>query len=169
MANTAIWEPPCLCGCQLEITADFTDGSILKGIAYRHPIPFTIKRIAIEKVCEAHKPQTLSMPPTDHLFEIDRYTGKPRQQRGYLQHPITKPTPAECLYQFLSQQGGQIHGYPCGCRTHQFVDHSGGEAVITYLQHPRHHRRCFQHADDTLDMQQAGIDHRALQAESVAE
>ena len=158
MIQNAVWIPPSLCGCQLRIVADFTDGSVVDGISYRHPKPFTITELDIISVCDAHQPQTLVMPDISGLMETDQYTGQSFQQRGYLKHPVAGTT-AECLYQFLSQYGGQTQGFPCGCKAHQFVDENKN---ITYLDHPLHSKSCFKHKGDTLDMQQATSDFMAL-------
>lgn len=156
--QTAIWIPPSLCGCQIRMTADFTDGSVVNGISYKHPIPFTISRIEIVNACEHHLGHTSQMRDTEDLMEIDQYTGNKFQQRGYLKHPINNPSPAECLYEYLCQYRGQTHGFPCGCKTHQFIDPLHPEKKITYLHHPHHHKRCKAHQDDSLDMQKAKFD-----------
>ncbi len=163
MIQTTIWIPPSLCGCQLKMTADFTDGSVVDGVSYRHPKPFTITSIAIINVCANHKSKILIMPSILNLFDSDPINGGMKQNRGYLKHPIIAPTEAECLYTFLSQYGGQIHGYPCGCKTHQFVDEKGN---ATYLEHPINNQKCFAHKDDSSDMQQAKMDFEQLIADS---
>lgn len=168
MMTTAIWIPPSLCGCELRLTADFLDGSVINGISYRHPKPFSITDIEIVNICSGHQKQSLSMPDTSVLMEIDKYTGQPFQQRGYLQHPIANPSPAQCLYEFLSRFGGQTHGYPCGCSAHQFVDRTQNPSAITYLLHPLHTKKCLKHKNDTIDMQQAALDFQAAQAAEVA-
>ena len=164
--QTTVWIPPSLCGCQLKVTADFLDGSVIDGASYRHPKPFTISDIEIVNVCDTHQPQTLSMPDTGGLFGIDNITGLSVQQRGYLSYPISSPTPAQCLYTFLAQYGGQKHGYSCGCSAHQWVDEKGG---ITYLPHPHHTRKCFRHSHDTVDMKQAAIDFNLAQAAALGD
>lgn len=148
----ALWTPPGLCGCQLSITAVWTGDSVKAGLSFRHPVPKTIQAISIVSVCPAHQPQTLSMPDTSGFFETDPITGLPDQRRGYLNYPIASPTPAECLYTFLTSHRGQTHGYPCGCKAYQFFDENGN---VSYLPHPRHTKQCNGHKGDTLDMQAA--------------
>src|SRR2546430_486325 len=106
--RTAIWIPPSLCGCKLQITADFVDDSIVEGVSYRHPKPFTITDLKIVAVCSGHKVHLAEMPDTS------RFCDDGVQHRGYLRYPIAHPTPAECLYTLLSMHRGQRHGYSCG-------------------------------------------------------
>lgn len=164
MIQTATWEPPSLCGCQLTMTADFVDGAIINGTTYRHPIPFTIVNLQIVNVCQKHQSKTIAMPDISILFETDVITGEKFQQRGYLKHPIVNPTAAHNLYQFLSQYGGQTHSYPCGCSAHQFIDENKN---AKYMQHPRHTKKCLKHKNDTYDMQQATSDFKAASPISV--
>lgn len=155
MSQTAVWIPPSLCGCQLRITADFTDGSIVDGVTYRHPIPFTITDIQLINVCLGHTPQTLAMPDVIGLFDRDLINGGTKQSRGYLKYPIDNPSSAQCLYTFLSQYGGQTHSFPCGCKGHQLVDENKN---ISYMNHPLHSRKCSSHKNDTKDMKNAKAD-----------
>ncbi len=159
--QNAIWIPPSLCGCQLKMTAEFTEGSVVDGVSYRHPKPFTIIALDIVNVCAGHHPNTLTMIDTIGLFETDNYTGEMTQRRGYLSYPIASPTPAQCLYTFLAQYGGQTHSYPCGCKAHQFVDEKQN---INYLPHPIHSKRCLKHKGDTHDMKHAAADFKAKMA-----
>lgn len=156
MYASVVWIPPSLCGCQLRMGANFVENSVNDGISYRHPIPFTINKLEIVSVCDAHKQYSEVMTATDHLFDIDNITGESVQRRGYLRHPIENPTPAECLYTHLSRFGGQTHRLDCGCQAHQFVDENKN---ITYLHHPHHARKCHRHKYDTHDMKQGRIDH----------
>lgn len=155
MIQSAIWVPPSLCGCQLRMTADFTDGSVVDGVSYRHPKPFTVTDLQVVSVCAVHQPQTLVMLDISGLYDLDPITGDQKQSRGYLQHPISNPTDAQCLYTFLSQYGGQTQSFPCGCKGHQFFDESKN---VSYLDHPRHSRKCIVHRNDTKDMKKAASD-----------
>ncbi len=163
MASIATWIPPSLCGCKLSIKADWTDGSIVDGLSYRHPKAFTITAIDIINVCDQHKPNTLAMPDVSGLYEVDNMTGGMVQRRGYLAHPIANPSHAQCLYQFLSQYGGQRHSYPCGCSGHQFVDENKN---VSYLDHPINSQKCHAHKSDSQDMAQAKIHFDAIIASS---
>lgn len=157
--KSAIWIPPSLCGCKFQMKADFTDNSVVDGVSYRHPKPFTITSLEIISVCDAHQPQMATLPDISGLMEIDSYTGQSYQARGYLKFSeISVPTLAQCLYAFLSQFGGQAHGYPCGCQGHQFIDQKKN---INYIEHPLHTRKCHKHFDDSVDMQKATQDFKA--------
>lgn len=161
------WQPPSLCGCKLEIVADWVNED-----GYRHPIPFTIQEIKIDTVCDNHKQYTFSMPDTSDLFDDISATNpvivflsskNPKisspsnvQTRGYLRYPITNPSPAECLYTYLAKHGGQIHRLGCGCQAHQWIDEN---KVITYLSHPLYTKKCHYHTEDTVDMSTARKHH----------
>lgn len=166
MTQTAIWIPPSLCGCQLRMTANFVPGSIIDGISYRHPIPFSITALDIVNVCNSHHSNTQAMTNIESLMETDKITGNSYQQRGYLKHPIESPSAAECLYEFLSRYNGQTHSYPCGCKSHQFIDENKN---IAYLKHPLHSKCCHKHKNDGIDMKHAATDFATTQAQDVAE
>lgn len=179
MIQTAIWIPPSLCGCQIKMTADFTEGSVVDGITYRHPIdpikaekPCYVSNLEIVNVCSSHKDKTLSMLDTSVFFDdplesnqmlvflYKKYPHIPRpslaQNRGYLKYPINNPTPAECLYTFLSLQKGLNHGFPCGCYSFMTVDEKG---KISHSQHPLYMvNKCIFHRNDNLEMEQAAND-----------
>lgn len=158
--QTAIWIPPSLCGCQLQITADWTDGSVVNGISYRHPKPFTITDVQIVNMCAGCTPNSAAMPDVSHLYETSNITGKPYQARGYLSHPIANPTAAHNLYQFLCSHGGQTHSFPCGCAAHM---HIAPDGTATYLVKAGVTQKCINHQNDTIDMQQAKADYNAMQ------
>lgn len=172
MARTSIWIPPSLCGCQLQITADWANSDdIVNGVTYRHPTPFSITDIKIiGNACATHQPFTQSMIDTSIFFDdpeatpIGAYLSKlypvdvrteTVQQRGYLKYPIDQPTAAHFLYTFLSQYNGQAWSIPCGCKTYQFFDENKNGVC---LNHPIHSVKCTFHPNDTLDMQQAVLD-----------
>lgn len=159
MIQTAIWVPPSMCGCQLSITADFVDGSVIDGVSYRHPVPFTIQDIQIISVCDHHKSHMDAMPDVSWLFEHDEETGTATQRRGYLKYPIESPTGAECLYTFLCKLGGQSRSYPCGCKAFQFIDH---DKKMKHVDHPHHTKKCRNHKHDTADMAKAASDFAVL-------
>ncbi len=156
--QTAIWVPPSLCGCQLRITADWTDGSIVNGISHRHPVPFTIKDIQIDSVCADHHDSTKQMPDVSRHYEEDKFTGEQVQHRGYLQHPIDNPTEAQCLYEFLCAFNGQIHTLDCGCSGYQVVEPNKDPE---YKVHPVHGRKCKDHKHDSIEMHEAKATHDA--------
>ncbi len=166
MIQTAIWIPPSLCGCQLRMMADFTDSSVVDGISYRHPIPFTITDIQLVNICAKHKPNTLAMPSISGLMETDKITGLPFQRRGYLKHPIVNPTPAQCLYTFLSQYSGGLHRHSCGCQSFWFGDEGvGKDKKVIHLDHPRYtSQKCLVHKADDINMTKAQADYNAQQA-----
>ncbi len=166
MIQTAIWIPPSLCGCKFQMTADFTDGSVIDGISYRHPAQFTITDLRLISVCDKHKEHALSMPDTSVLMEIDNITGESYQRRGYLKHPIAQPTEAECLYQYFWSHLGQIRRFPCGCQSHVYVDGRGKDAVHTHLAHPDRTKKCRNHKHDSHDMKKAAADFALLHVTS---
>lgn len=156
MRQNALWEPPCLCGCILHIWADWAESQ--NGHTYAHPIPFSITNIEIVKVCDGHQEWTKSMPDVSRHYEDKHpYTGKPYQARGYLAHPIVNPTDAQCLYENLCIYNGQLNSFPCGCSAYQYFDHEGN--FCSYIDHPRHTRKCCDHEYDTEDMKQAALDY----------
>lgn len=180
--QTAIWIPPSLCGCQLQITADFPDGSVVNGVSYRHPKPFTITNIVILSQCStpSHVAAAKAMVDTSRFFDAPTATpGSVQawldakypnvlpasvQNRGYLKYPIANPTPAQCLYTFLSMHKGQKHSYPCGCSAHEWIDDVG---VLTHVKHPTNTAQCLCHQGDTVDMKNASADFTAYLATQV--
>lgn len=176
----AIWIPPSLCGCQLQMTADFTEGSVANGISYRHPIPYTISDIKIVSVCAEHQAQTLAMPDTSNLFEADltgdvatflikKYPNivlSTTQRRGYLKYPLDNPTSGHNLYTYFWRYCGQTHGYPCGCRAYVFINDRTPDSPHVYLDHPLYTKKCHFHHNDTVDMQNATSDFKELSVQT---
>ena len=70
---TVTWVCPSLCGCKLDITAQWTE--VTSAESYRHPIPGTVTGVAIRTVCATHDSFR-----TDPLA-TDPYDGRP----GYIQ------------------------------------------------------------------------------------
>lgn len=169
--QTCIWHPPSCCGCQLRITGDFNPGSVENGISYQHPTPYTITALEIVNCCADHDVNCKSMMDASVFFEVaqqneihsflaqsqpsKRVTPKTYQARGYLKYPIDNPTPAQCLYTFLSQYAGTKNTQPCGCTGHLFRDEQGN---VEWRDHPKFTGHCDYHIDDTHDLQQARAD-----------
>lgn len=153
MLQTVIWQPPTLCGCQFRITADWSDKQ--EAVTYRHPTPFTIQKIELVTVCDDHKNTPVIMPDVSTLYDIDRFTGQPAQSRGYLRYPIDKPTLAEVLYTQFCMHKGQVRSFPCGCKAYQHICPAGN---LTHVVHPKHTSKCFIHANDTDEMDDAEWD-----------
>lgn len=147
------WHPACLCGCELQITAQWLDESI-----YRHPIPFTITSIQINNVCSEHS-TCVDMPDVSDLFDIDQMTGTIVQNRGYQRYPINNPLLAEILYAHLFRHNGQRKTLRCGCTFYYHSHPTIGKMKL--LEHPLHSRKCHTHRHDTLGGVQAHIDHNA--------
>lgn len=179
MAEKAKWIAPSLCGCALQMTAEFLPGDVRDGIAYRHPKAGTITQLEVISVCEEHAAAQRAMPDTSSFFAAPEpggyhdllnqragITPAPEhlvQTRGYLKYPIENPTPAECLYTALYFHGGQVHSLPCGCAGYQHVDKSTpGAPAPVYKVHPLHTRKCYRHLDDSNDMARARADHEAV-------
>jgi hypothetical protein len=155
------------------MTAEFITGSVVDGISHRHPkdsvkdrsVP-PISNLQIVSVCAEHQDQTLSMMNTSSFFDLDEETGELRQNRGYLIYPIANPTPAECLYTFLTQFKGGPHGYPCGCKSFLCIDEKG---EARHLEHPKYpSKKCKQHKSDSISMERAALDFTASQAAMAA-
>ena len=153
----SIWVCPALCGCEIEMEADF-DISALENdsgrtVSYRHPKPYTISSMTILNTCVAHQP-LLSTPIDESQFmDYDIDFGGFVQNRGYLKLPIVSPTSAEMLYSGLYKYTAQIWS-PSVCKCHLFGvferDKPGQTHVIkkSILT-----KRCIHHKNDTDDAQ----------------
>lgn len=164
MLQTVIWDPPPLCDCRFLITADWPD---YQGeITYKHPTPFTIQRIELISCCDEHKELCKEMPDVSELFDLDRKTNRMKQNRGYLRYPIENPTEAEILYTHFYFHGGQVRSFPCGCSAYQHVCPAGN---ISVMEHPIHSGKCFVHANDTPEMDDAEWDFQKEVKEAAVE
>lgn len=176
--QTSIWLPPSCCGCRIQLTGDFTDGSVVAGVSYRHPIPFTVTAVKALNICVTHQPNAQAMMDTSVFFDTPQAdalavflaaksgatpAAAPVQNRGYLRYPIGNPTPDQCLYTFLSQHGGTVNRQPCGCTGFIFADEAGN---TDFIQHPLHTRHCAHHQSDTPDLKQAQADCLAFAAQA---
>lgn len=94
--QTAIWIPPSLCGCMLEMTAKwsdiipsrkitFSDGTIknMPVVLHKHPEQFSVTNIKIIHVCSKHK--DCQAPSAERHME-KRPDGNTYQCRGTLRH-----------------------------------------------------------------------------------
>jgi hypothetical protein len=171
--RTVNWVPPSLCGCELRITGNFTSEPV-DGKHYQHPTPFSITGLEIVGVCSEHEQYAKAMPDVSRLYDTPAPDGihgwlasqkggqlPSKQHRGYLKHPISNPTPAECLYTHLSFHRGQKWTLECGCSTFQHFDH---ENKLAHRKHPVHSNQCEDHQGDDLEMTQAYADHKAYLA-----
>lgn len=144
-SGTANWHCPAMCGCVLAIDADWP-GAPEGGVSYRHPIPGTIRSIAIVAVCAAHDSLRTDPLPTDPWYGC----------RGYMTVPAS-PTEAERLYIALYRYGGQkVRLDTCGCAIYEVTDRAGG--APTRRGHVRHRVRCAAHDDDNDDGRDALAD-----------
>ena len=140
MSENRIWICPALCGCEIELVADWSEpityDALGRSVSYRHPIGYTITNLTIINVCAAHDSYK-----TDPLPK-DPYGGAP----GYMSIPVN-PTEAEALYIRLYQySGGTWKPDTCGCTIYQcsnrFLDDS------KHLEHSIHTKRCKFHSND---------------------
>lgn len=181
--QTITWVPPSVCGCQIRITGDFDPSQIHNGVSYKHPRPFSIMDLTIISVCMDHEPRMHSMidtsvffsPRTDSIVQyLAEQTGQPPaaewQARGYLKYPIANPTPAECLYTFLSLFSGNSLALPCGCVGHQYGDETNYAEIhkherrdkvrnIKFVHHHHFTKHCHFHKDDGHDLKIARRHH----------
>ena len=140
ISTKAIWICPKLCGCELEIDADWVKEPLQEGgrsVSYQHPIPFTIRGIEIINVCIDH--QSFRTDP----LPLDPYNGC----TGYIQLPIINPTEAQKVYiQLYKYNGQRLRPDTCGCSIYQCFDDFTKERFIR--PHGAHTRKCSHHALD---------------------
>lgn len=168
---------PILCGCEIEMTALWTPGSIIDGVSYRDPIQYTAEDLKIVSCCDEHKKKIdgFEFDLRDTLA-VHPVTGKVFQPRGYLKYftetedgPVirTEYTEAEALYTYLLRYCGQATTLGCGCRYYdgKEVNRPTGEAItLKVLHHPRESMKCFRHHNDTLECTNAQIWHNEFMA-----
>lgn len=142
--RTAIWMPPCLCACRLQITAKWTADvleDLAKGrVVHHHPIPYTITGLQVLHACQKHEPM-MTAP-----IEEDPYGGRP----GYIKlSELTNPTAAQKLYVHLYRYHGQLDSLPCGCQIHVASERRwDAHENPRDMEHPHHTVRCARHKDD---------------------
>lgn len=131
------WVCPCLCGCELTITAQWVKAPEAENKSFQHPIPRTIAKIELGVTCSDH--ESLKTTPIPE----DPYGGAP----GYFD-PALAGSEAERLYVHLFRYTGQtLKPDTCGCKVYESHDRLGNEAVRR-PEHVKHTRRCRRHADD---------------------
>lgn len=156
----ALWIPPTLCGCQLQITAQWTANSVLpEGVAFQHPIPYTVEGVKIVSVCAAHAAHCTTPIPDDpyaggrpgyiHLSNQPKRVWRDafgRKTSGPIPLDVHRASEAERLYVHLARFTGNVHRPDtCACTQYFcFESHKPNEAV--FLNHPLHSDRCPRHA-----------------------
>lgn len=148
MAESRLWHPPSLCGCSLNITADWASEMPKDGIQYQHPIPWTVTNIEIVSACIRHR--GLRIPDTSNLFDDGV------QNRGYIE-VRDEHTPAEILYLNLYEYTTNTETLICGCVLVKSIDRAGNH--LAYHDHPHHSKKCHSHKGDSLDGSKARADH----------
>ena len=129
--ETRNWVCPTLCGCELNITAEWLSPLSPGERSYQHPKPGTITTVTIGTVCAAHA-HFQTDPPLD-----ETYSG---EMSGYLLRPTT--TEAERLYVGLMRYSGTLYRPDtCGCHNYQVWDRTATEPLKT-LQHALHSSKC---------------------------
>ena len=140
MLGSYTWTCPRLCGCLLNIDADWAKApSVVDGasLQYQYPVPNTVKSINIVVVCPAHAHFVTDAPIAD-----ETYGG---EMRGYLWRPPV--TDGEKLFVALTRYAGQrFKPDTCGCRIFECVDRV--TKLKTVHPHPTHTRRCAAHRLD---------------------
>jgi len=169
--QTKNWVAPPLCGCELLITAEWTDEPTRgDGKRYQHPTGRTITAIEIVTVCPVHEAMITDAArfavQTATLFGDVKLAIKMagtdmalNQRQGYLNYPIANPTDAEVLYTLLWFYGTQTQTLACGCVL--AACHHKILGQIAYYDHPLHAEKCECHVSDTADGKQACAEHVA--------
>lgn|SRR3990167_315718 len=145
MAQTRTFVPPPLCGCELQITADWATDPI-DGKMYQHPASSptnnTIKDIQIVSQCATHAGWETAL------------NGDPfALRRGYMPLPAT-PTQGEILYMNLwAFDGSKTKLDTCECEIATVGDRSDNSTKIH--QHPKHSKKCKYHIADDNNHTQA--------------
>lgn len=143
--ETALWISPALCGCEIEITAQWIDAVIENGhrVSYRRPIPNTIQSMTIVNVCQDHQQFVDWKLPKDPFFG----------RKGEFVIPI-KPSQAQYLYLYHSRFNGQLNYLHCGCRCSELIDANTKEMKL--IEHRIYTNRCPVHQADTDHSQARG-------------
>lgn len=150
--GSVVWIPPTLCGCEIRMDANWIDDEDAivtdnqgRRISYKHPVPFTIRRIDIEKVCAAHESATTGEPDFLPYMDPTGYAGEMVQNRGYIRQKI-KYSAAEKLYIYLWRYAGTIlRPDTCGCAIPHVHDRLDPEAEPVHIDHPHHMHHCRHH------------------------
>lgn len=166
-----IWICPALCGCELEITAEWPADSLVidgNGRKTSHMFPKGmvgkqgqekqfIQSINVVNICPLHIGLDQTMPDTSGFFDMNNDDGALRQNRGYLLYPIANPTPGEILftnlYGFL---GRRQRSATCGCEMYNPVQTDQRRENVVELAHrknPHLTKKCRHHLNDTDDHQ----------------
>lgn len=153
-----IWIPPCFCGCEFEITAEWTEPAIIdaegRPISYLHPKSRTYDPVSKHYTSYVSEVKSLKVCP-QHSKKIgqpigkDPYKGLP----GYIDYDRDL-TNSEKLYIYFFRYSGQIwKPDTCECTIYmsiireEFIEE--GENVIEFLPHPIHTKKCSIHSSDT--------------------
>lgn len=141
MVEKREWICPALCGCKINITAEWAsdpiDGGEGKKIMYQHPKGGTITDLEVVSVCRDHAHLQLGIGENP-------YGGRP----GYIKLPIENPTLAQCLYIGLYDCHGNTLTLSCGCRLYKHFNKTTIDQH-QYLEHPHKTFRCASHKHDS--------------------
>ena len=139
MIQKAIWICPALCGCEIEMTANWVHDLFQRGndtISYGHPVPYTISDLMVHAVCAEH--DHLQIDPVaenpyfiseeDFINLIEHFDVQDEatyheianiSKRGYIGVP-PNPTNAEKLYIGLYNYSSILHGLDtCQCKIYK--------------------------------------------------
>ena len=168
MIEKCIFISPKLCGCEIELTANWADTPILKDgrkVSYQHPIPRTISSIEIVNVCSGHQ-SVLTEPLEENYYH---YTDEERNNiiehfdlpeeaswnmlnsvgpKGYLHlQNLDLAGPAEKLYIYhYRYSGATLNPDTCKCKIQRVRDRFTGQMFD--VNHDVHTRRCKAHKID---------------------
>lgn len=150
----AIWVCPALCGCQIEMDAEFfSDGlEISNGLTYshRHPKAFTATSLNIISICPTHQGLENEAVDESYFIDFNERTMQFQQNRGYLKLPLVNPSAAEILYMNLYRYTGQMTIFPCGCSIYKSCERNVPNSKAI-KRHPLHSKKCERHKNDTDD------------------
>lgn len=155
MKDTRIWVCPALCGCELEITAEWVkeaeevDG---RRLSYQHPKGGSIETISIAKVCAQHERHKSEPLPPDPYFGSTGYIplkGQQIQRRVSVKElDPAQASEAEKLYiQLYRYSGSSFKPDTCGCRIYTCHDRSGKDQP-KQIRHAARTAHCRHHARD---------------------
>lgn len=133
--TTRTWVCPKLCGCEINITAEWAT-DLINGKMYQHPKPHSITALEIVNTCPAHE-----VDKTEPIVQ-EEYDNNPK----YIELPVS-PTEAENLYIKLCRYTTNAwtpDTKGCDCRIAICIE----DGVQTVYQHPKDTTKCSVHELD---------------------
>lgn len=167
MIDTRIFLPPTLCGCELQIRAEWIgepENHNGNRASFKHPRPFSIDEIVILNVCAEHEIYKTELP-TDPYWDLHTEpVGKTSSgyicvgdtcvhpdRQGEPKHTNPKPyaslSEGEKVYINLWRFSGMKKSYKGSCDCEAFICHSK-EGEMSFKNHPKHTKKCRHHKED---------------------